>query len=196
VPESGELALDAAVSPARVLPGQPDDELTELAVDAGAAGRGWVGPFLGDQAAVPGQQGGGGRVGGGVVRGAGAWPGRTGVPGRARRGGLGRVAGVAPLPRVEASASRRSARFVDSRAALARTASGSRSGRAGVRPSLDHSRACWRVNLQVGGAASSLARYRRCSTVSWWRRTRISISLVVSDQVRSTIQLNSVTNIR
>jgi hypothetical protein len=59
VSEAGELALDAAVSPARVLLGQPDDELAELVVDAGAAGRVRVGPFLGDQASVPGQQGGG-----------------------------------------------------------------------------------------------------------------------------------------
>ena len=33
--ESGELALDAAVSPARVLPGQRDDELAQLGTDAG-----------------------------------------------------------------------------------------------------------------------------------------------------------------
>ena len=57
--ESGELSLDAAVSPARVLPCQPDDELAELAVDAGTTGLVRVGPSLGDQASVPGQQGGG-----------------------------------------------------------------------------------------------------------------------------------------
>ena len=60
VSESGELALDAAVSPARVLPCQPDDELAQLGANAGATGRARVGPFLGDQASVPGQQGGGG----------------------------------------------------------------------------------------------------------------------------------------
>jgi len=60
VPESGELALDAAVSPARVLPCQPDDELADLVVDARTTRRARVGPFLGDQASVPGQQGGGG----------------------------------------------------------------------------------------------------------------------------------------
>jgi hypothetical protein len=60
VPESSELALDAAVSPAPVLPCKPDDQLTELAVDARTTREARVGEFLGDQAAVPGQQGGGG----------------------------------------------------------------------------------------------------------------------------------------
>jgi hypothetical protein len=40
------------------------------------------------------------------------------------------------------------------------------------------------------------SRLRRCSTVSWWRKTRISISLVVSDRVRSTIQLRSLVKTR
>ena len=97
VSEAGELALDAAVSPARVLPCQPDDELAELVVDAGAAGRVRVGPFLGDQASVPGQQGGGGDESV-AAQFAGQEPGQGGqdVPGPARTGGLGRVAGVAP----------------------------------------------------------------------------------------------------
>jgi len=60
VSEPGELALDAAVSPAGVFPCQLDDELTELVVDARATGPAWVGPFLGDQASVSGQEGGGG----------------------------------------------------------------------------------------------------------------------------------------
>jgi hypothetical protein len=51
--------------------------------------------------------------------------------------------------------SRRSVRFFGGRAALARTASVSRSGRAGVRPSRDHSRACRRANLQVAGVTLS-----------------------------------------
>jgi hypothetical protein len=59
VSESGELSVVAAVSPARVLPCQPDDELAELVVDARTTWRVRVGPFLGDQASVPGQQGGG-----------------------------------------------------------------------------------------------------------------------------------------
>ena len=59
VTEAGELALDAAVSPARVLPCQPDDELTEHAVDARTTRPARVGPLLGEQAAVPGQEGGG-----------------------------------------------------------------------------------------------------------------------------------------
>jgi hypothetical protein len=60
VSEAGELALDAAVSPAGVLPYQADNELTEFAVDARAAGSVRVGPFSGDQASVPGQECGGG----------------------------------------------------------------------------------------------------------------------------------------
>jgi hypothetical protein len=36
---------------------------------------------------------------------------------------------------------------------------------------------------------------RRWSTASWWRRTRISMSLVVSDRVHSTIQPKSLVNI-
>jgi hypothetical protein len=60
VSESGELALDAAVSAARVVPGQPDDELAQLGTNAWATGRARIGPFLGDQALVPGQEGGGG----------------------------------------------------------------------------------------------------------------------------------------
>jgi hypothetical protein len=56
VSETGELALDAAVSPAQVLARQADDKLAELLVDAGATRPVRVGPFLGDQASVPGQQ--------------------------------------------------------------------------------------------------------------------------------------------
>jgi hypothetical protein len=58
VSEAGQLALDAPVSPARIITCQANDEFAELVVDAGAAGRVRVGPILGDQAAVPGQQGG------------------------------------------------------------------------------------------------------------------------------------------
>jgi hypothetical protein len=96
VSESGEFALDAAVSPARVLPRQPDDELTQLAADAGAARPVRVGPFLGDQASVPGQEGGGGDEAVAAQLGGGAGPGRTGVPGRTRTVALGRVVVVAP----------------------------------------------------------------------------------------------------
>ncbi len=60
VSEPGELALDAAVSPSRVVPCQPDNELTQLAVDARAARSVRVGPVPGDQAPVPGQERGGG----------------------------------------------------------------------------------------------------------------------------------------
>jgi hypothetical protein len=60
VSEAGELALDAAVSPATVLTRQADDKLAQLAVDARAARPVRIGPFLADQVSVPGQQGGGG----------------------------------------------------------------------------------------------------------------------------------------
>ena len=56
VSQSGELTLDAAMSPARVLACQSDDELAELAVDPRAARSIRVGPFLGDQTSVPGQK--------------------------------------------------------------------------------------------------------------------------------------------
>ena len=97
VPESSELALDAAVSPARVLPCQPDDELAELVVDARAAWRVRVGPFLGDQASVPGQQGGGGDEAV-VAQFAGQDPGQGGqeCPVGPGWSGWGRVGGVAP----------------------------------------------------------------------------------------------------
>jgi hypothetical protein len=58
--ETGELALDAAVPPARVLPYKAEDELAEFAVDARAATPARVGPFLSDQAPVPGQESSGG----------------------------------------------------------------------------------------------------------------------------------------
>ena len=58
--EAGELALDAAVPPARVLPCQAGDELAQFAVDARAARPARVGPILSDQAPVPGQESGGG----------------------------------------------------------------------------------------------------------------------------------------
>jgi hypothetical protein len=52
-----QLALDALVAPAGVLPGQPDDQLLHVLVKrwpAGLAVR--VGPGAGDQSAVPAQQ--------------------------------------------------------------------------------------------------------------------------------------------
>ena len=93
VSESGELSLDAAVSPARVLPCQPDDELAELAVDARTTRRARVGPFLGDQALVPGQQGGGGDEAV-AAQFAGKEPGQGGQDGPVRPG----RAGWAELP--------------------------------------------------------------------------------------------------
>jgi hypothetical protein len=49
--------LDAPVPPPRVLPGQPQDQLTDLLRDRAAAGGVRVGPFALDQAPVPGEQG-------------------------------------------------------------------------------------------------------------------------------------------
>lgn len=49
--------MDAAVPPRRVLPGQPPDQLTDLLRDRRASGGIRVGPFLLDQAPVPGVQG-------------------------------------------------------------------------------------------------------------------------------------------
>jgi hypothetical protein len=93
VSEPGELTLDAAVSPARVVPCQADDELAELAVDARAARSVRVGPFLGDQAPVPGQEGGGGDDAVAAQL-AGQEPGQCGQDGAVRPG----WAGWAELP--------------------------------------------------------------------------------------------------
>jgi hypothetical protein len=57
--EAEELALDTPVAPARVLPGQPLDQLTELLRDRRASRGVRVSPFLLDQASVPGEQGAG-----------------------------------------------------------------------------------------------------------------------------------------
>jgi len=46
-----------------------------------------------------------------------------------------------------------------------------------------------------GAALQSSRGVRRCNAVSWWRRTRISISLAVSERTWSTIQLSSFANI-
>src|SRR5256885_905806 len=57
IAEAEEFALDAAVSPARVLPGQAPDQFTDLLRDRRASGGVRVGPFFRDQAPVPGEQG-------------------------------------------------------------------------------------------------------------------------------------------
>src|SRR5260370_11637797 len=59
VPEAEELALDAPVSPPRVLPDQLLDQLTDLLRDRRASGGVWVGPLVLYQAPVPGEQGAG-----------------------------------------------------------------------------------------------------------------------------------------
>jgi hypothetical protein len=59
VTEPGELALDPAMTPARVRPGHRNDEILDRRHGRRATGpRGlWVGPFAGYQPAVPGQHG-------------------------------------------------------------------------------------------------------------------------------------------
>jgi hypothetical protein len=59
MPEAEELTLDAAVSPPRVLPGQPPDQLADLLRDRRASGGIRIGPLLLDHAPVPGKQCGG-----------------------------------------------------------------------------------------------------------------------------------------
>lgn len=56
--EAGELTLDAPVSPARVLPGQPLDKVADVIGDWWPSDCVRVGPFTLEQAPVPGEQGG------------------------------------------------------------------------------------------------------------------------------------------
>jgi hypothetical protein len=56
----GEFAVDASVAPGRVLLRQAQHQLTDLVAEGRAAGLVWIGPLLGGQAAVPGQQRAGG----------------------------------------------------------------------------------------------------------------------------------------
>jgi hypothetical protein len=56
MPEPDELALDAAMPPPRILPGKPDHQFAQLIIDHGPSWWVGVGPFPGDQAAVPRQQ--------------------------------------------------------------------------------------------------------------------------------------------
>ena len=88
VSEPGEFALDAAVSPGRILLGQAQHQVTDLVADRWAAGPVRIGPFPGDQAAVPGQQRGRGDDPVGAAGGGAGGSGRTGSPGPAsvRRG--------------------------------------------------------------------------------------------------------------
>ena len=59
MPETEELTLDAAVSPPRVLPGQPPDQLTDLLPDRRAPGGIQIGPLVPHHAPVPCEQCGG-----------------------------------------------------------------------------------------------------------------------------------------
>ena len=54
--QADQLALDALIAPARVLPGQPDDQLLDLRVQRWPADPVWVGPRTGDQPPMPAQQ--------------------------------------------------------------------------------------------------------------------------------------------
>jgi hypothetical protein len=55
-----QFALDAAVTPGRILLRQAQHQIADLVTERRAAGLVWIGPLLGDQAAVPGQQRAGG----------------------------------------------------------------------------------------------------------------------------------------
>ena len=59
VPEAEEFALDAPVTPARVLPGEPPGKLPDFLRDRRASRGTRIGPCVLDQALVPGEQGGG-----------------------------------------------------------------------------------------------------------------------------------------
>ena len=59
VPETEELTLDAPVSPSRVLPGQPPDQLADLLRDRRAPCGIRIGPLVLHHAPVPGEQRGG-----------------------------------------------------------------------------------------------------------------------------------------
>src|SRR5208283_450837 len=59
VTEPAELAVDSAITPGGVLPGQSQYQIADVLAGAGPAGPVRVRPFAGDQAAVPGQQGAG-----------------------------------------------------------------------------------------------------------------------------------------
>jgi hypothetical protein len=54
--QAQQLALNALVAPARVLPGQTDDQLLHLLVQRWPADPVWVGPRAGNQAPMPAQQ--------------------------------------------------------------------------------------------------------------------------------------------
>jgi hypothetical protein len=51
-----QFALDASVSPGRILLSQAQHKVMDLVAEGWAAGLVWIGSLLGDQAAVPGQQ--------------------------------------------------------------------------------------------------------------------------------------------
>lgn len=60
VSEPGQFAVEAAMAPGRILVCQAQHQVAELVADRWAVRLVGIGPFSGDQAAVPGQQGGGG----------------------------------------------------------------------------------------------------------------------------------------
>jgi hypothetical protein len=58
VSEPNEFALDASMAPGRILLRYARHEVADLLTDGWAVGPGWIGPLLGDQAAMPGEQSG------------------------------------------------------------------------------------------------------------------------------------------
>jgi hypothetical protein len=55
-PDAAQLAVDAAVAPRRVLPGQPQHQRLDLRRHCGAAAAVWIGPAAPNQVAMPSQQ--------------------------------------------------------------------------------------------------------------------------------------------
>jgi hypothetical protein len=111
VAEPGQFFLDATISPLRVLSSEVNNQLAQRAVDAGASCAGRVGPFSGDKAAMPGQQGrGSDELMGGVGRGAAAGTAWRGSPGPAMTGVAFPPGGARPRVRGATRAPRRSNR--------------------------------------------------------------------------------------
>src|SRR5256886_13579429 len=55
--ETGQLAVHPAVSPGGVLPGQPQRQVADLCAGPWPSWPSGIGPFAGEETAVPGQQG-------------------------------------------------------------------------------------------------------------------------------------------
>ena len=56
VAEAGQFAVHPTISPGRVIPREPQDQVPDFRAGAGASWPAWIGPGARDKAAVPGQQ--------------------------------------------------------------------------------------------------------------------------------------------